>query len=534
MLLPLLLITSFSQLLPLEAVELDPSCLLQRTELRPIGQSLELLRSNGSRSNSMDELRANLKAEVEKVKAMKAELRKLRRSGECPSGGEFLNFISVDNRGNFVMSNGFKGQFNVNILSSFPGSGNCNSALVIDNYLVPAINNNVPCNFPNTPGIFASLDFTDPPALNVSSVSVTFEGVTSKFTYDAVAEVSGNLVSGSQTINDGNNVLSLSTLIPPPDLGGVNFATGSNQNDVNLFKINGVTLCGTQAVVVGDPHIKTLDGRHYIMMSQGTFSIWRYSGVKADVPRFQSESSTSIDVDWQVYAHYSSKQSFTRGLLLLDKSGGSLHQSLEITSVDCKWRAKGPSGWSPVGKKEMAALERIPFATGFELQSKNKTNRVSFVMLKKGMKTEVATLSVSCRQGRYINLIFDMKHASDVPFVDGELRSARNTPISTLQMTDSEAFGVATSWTDLGGSELASAYLKEADATGNGLSLLQTCGNAEMSHAMDLCSKHLGADMRQADGPDGDFFDDCVFDVCRGGEVAAELAAELLAARSSM
>lgn len=43
-------------------------------------------------------------------------------------------------------------------------------------------------------------------------------------------------------------------------------------------------------------------------------------------------------------------------------------------------------------------------------------------MIKQGMKTEVATLSVSCRQGRYINLVFDMKHASDVRFVDGELR----------------------------------------------------------------------------------------------------------------
>lgn len=37
---------------------------------------------------------------------------------------------------------------------------------------------------------------------------------------------------------------------------------------------------------------------------------------------------------------------------------------------------------------------------------------------------------------------------------------------------------------------------QEADAT-NGLSLLQTCEDAEMSHAMDLCSKHLGADMQR-------------------------------------
>ena len=37
---------------------------------------------------------------------------------------------------------------------------------------------------------------------------------------------------------------------------------------------------------------------------------------------------------------------------------------------------------------------------------------------------------------------------------------------------------------------------QEADAT-NGLSLLQTCEDAEMSHAMDLCSKHLGAELQR-------------------------------------
>ncbi|CAL1134310.1 unnamed protein product [Cladocopium goreaui] len=542
MLVPSLVIfTSFSQLLalePPEPLESDPSCWLQRSEPAGAGQALELLGSNrsASKKKKIDELRDNLKAEEEKLKAMKTELRKLRRSGDCPSGGEYLTFTSIDNSGDFVLSNGAKGQISINTQSSFPGSEDCNSAILVDGSAVPARSVfGVPpvlCNLSNTPGIFVSVDFTDPPTLNVSSANITFLGNTSEFGYDVAKEIGGSPIRGSQTIIEGDNILDLSAVVPPPELGGVNFFTGTDRDDVILFKINGFTLCGTQAVVVGDPHIKTLDGRHYIMMSQGTFSIWRYSGVKADVPKFQSESSTSIDVDWQVYAHYSSQQSYTRGLLLLDKSGGSLHQSLEITSVDCKWRAKGPTGWSPVGKKEMAALEQIPFATGFEFHSKNKTNRVSFVMIKQGMKTEVATLSVSCRQGRYINLVFDMKHASDVRFVDGELRVARNTPVSTLQMTDSEAFGVETSWKDLRGSELASAYLKEADAT-NGLSLLQTCEDAEMSHAMDLCSKHLGAELQRADGPDGDFFNDCVFDVCRGGEVAAELAAELLAARRS-
>ena len=77
-----------------------------------------------------------------------------------------------------------------------------------------------------------SVDFMNPPALNVSSANITFEGVTSEFTYVAANEVSGNLIDGSQTIIDGDNILDLSTLIPPPELGGLNAATGSDPDDV--------------------------------------------------------------------------------------------------------------------------------------------------------------------------------------------------------------------------------------------------------------------------------------------------------------
>ena len=34
--------------------------------------------------------------------------------------------------------------------------------------------------------------------------------------------------------------------------------------------------------VVGDPHIKTLDGIRYTLLSQGTFSLWHFSGVEAE------------------------------------------------------------------------------------------------------------------------------------------------------------------------------------------------------------------------------------------------------------
>eukprot|EP00438_Fugacium_kawagutii_P023157 Skav225898 [mRNA] locus=scaffold5125:27553:28453:+ [translate_table: standard] len=59
-----------------------------------------------------------------------------------------------------------------------------------------------------------------------------------------------------------------------------------------------------------------------------------------------------------------------------------------------------------------------------------------------------------------------------------------------------------------------------------GQALLQVCDDKQKTASAEICSKHLG---EQADG---DFFSDCVYDVCRGGgEVAAELAAELLAVR---
>lgn len=71
MLVPSLVIfTSFSQLLalppePLEPLESDPSCWLQRSEPAGAGQALELLGSNrsASKKKKIDELRDNLKAE---------------------------------------------------------------------------------------------------------------------------------------------------------------------------------------------------------------------------------------------------------------------------------------------------------------------------------------------------------------------------------------------------------------------------------------------------------------------------------------
>ena len=60
---------------------------------------------------------------------------------------------------------------------------------------------------------------------------------------------------------------------------------------------------------------------------------------------------------------------------------------------------------------------------GLQLHTANNRTRVSFVMIKQGVRKEVAKLSVSCRKGHNINVAIDMKHSADLRFVDGELRS---------------------------------------------------------------------------------------------------------------
>jgi len=277
------------------------------------------------------------------------------------------------------------------------------------------------------------------------------------------------------------------------------------------------------AEITGDPHIRTLDGQHYTLLNQGTFSLWKLRGIRAHF------ASQSLDVDWEVYARYTGHLSYTKGLLLVDKSGGAMRQSLEITSKDCQWMAKTNGSkntqnpWSKVENIQMVSVpEGQAFATGFKINPSKKQNHVSFMMNDDGMK-EIAVLSVSCRPGHNINMAIKMKRTSDVALVAGEVRVGRHTSKMPSMMQMDDEFAVKTGWENLGGSGTAAQYFQIVEDKG-GSSFLE-CMDAEKVEAEKLCSKHLG-DMQTTDV---DFFNDCIFDACRGGEVAAELAAELRA-----
>lgn len=297
---------------------------------------------------------------------------------------------------------------------------------------------------------------------------------------------------------------------------------------------NAVWQKDTVGMETGDPHLQTLDGKRYTLLSQGTFSLWHFSGVEAHIES-KAVPAGKVPVDWQIFTHYSGQQSFTKGLLLVDRSGGSLRQTLELTSRDCRWKARKPGQtWAFVQDDQIIAVpEGKDYVTGFHLTKSSGANMQNHVRLsmntKEGIR-EVAVLSLSCRANHNINVQLLMKSRKDVQFVDGELKVARKM-LSTLQtgQTDLE-FGVTEKWQELGGSDEAAGYLQQIDQHKPSSVLLTSCTTEEEAEAQNLCSKHLGAEMQHGNVNEAAFFQDCLYDVCHGaGEMAAQLAAELLA-----
>ena len=290
--------------------------------------------------------------------------------------------------------------------------------------------------------------------------------------------------------------------------------------------------------VIGDPHIHTFEGEHFLLLNQGTFNLWRLSGLQTQFPSSYNDILKKVNVDWQVYTHYSGHKSFTKGLLVVDQSGGTMRQMAELTSKDCQWRIKMPGQeWAPVKESELYFVpDGSSFVTGFKVGLETKHLKMS--MNTEHGKTNVAGMFVSCRPSHHINLKMHMMRegTGDEKYVKGEMRGfkRRKAANSMLQVNGQmavkdEEYSVTHSWQELGGSRVAAEYFEAMDEPGQ-LSgqFLGTCGEADKKDAKKICAKHLGAKMEHATGADADFFSDCVFDVCTGsGEVAAELAAEL-------
>jgi len=255
--------------------------------------------------------------------------------------------------------------------------------------------------------------------------------------------------------------------------------------------------------VNGDPHIKTLDGKRYTLLSQGTFSLWHFSGVEAE---WKGEVK-KVGVDWEVFTHYSGHQAFTKGLLLVDNSGGSHRQALEITAHDCQWKGRKGSEWIAVQNGDsLSVLDGRDYVSSFIVAREDGPkghNLVRLNMQTKDGPTDVAVLSLSCRPQHHINLQMVMNRREDRQFVDGELKVARKK-LSLLGTSTDAEFGTNKNWKDLGGSAAAAAYLRTVDeaskmsafqissASGRAENIA-SCSKAEENQAKETCSKHLGA-----------------------------------------
>eukprot|EP00435_Cladocopium_sp_Y103_P008778 s659_g2.t1 len=77
-------------------------------------------------------------------------------------------------------------------------------------------------------------------------------------------------------------------------------------------------LATSGGTVEGDPHLRTLDGRHYTLMQQGNFLLWGFSGYETEV--LVKNAVKKVQLEFEIFAHYAGHASFTKGLLFVDKS----------------------------------------------------------------------------------------------------------------------------------------------------------------------------------------------------------------------
>lgn len=285
----------------------------------------------------------------------------------------------------------------------------------------------------------------------------------------------------------------------------------------------------------GDPHIQTLHGEHYLLLNQGSFSFWNFSGVDAQVSR-----TKRLPVNFQIFTHYSGHSSYTKGLLLVDSTG----PVVEVTAEDCRWRTRSDGTWRLIEGPELLTRRDAEgdAITAINVTSSGQMNKHVELLMKtmQGFR-KIGNVYAMCKPRHHINVKISMFSKKDVLLVQGQLghhavSSPQLQPVSLLQgqkVSLDQDFKISKNWEELGGSLKASAYLKEVDE--EGVAVLKACSAAEKEEAKAICTKFLGSppDPKET-GKDhaklvANIFEDCVFDVCASGDqAAAELAAEYM------
>ena len=267
--------------------------------------------------------------------------------------------------------------------------------------------------------------------------------------------------------------------------------------------------------VTGDPHITALDGRHYTLLQEGSFLLWSFSGLDAEV--IEPEMQKKVPLDFRLFAHYSGQASFTKGLLLVDKSGGvaTPHEAIELTAKDCRWRSNGVSlSTSRPNVLDLKDADGALFGAFKIWKSEEDPGNVAgkssviehqhvqLLVKTRSNLRNLAHLAVTCRPGRFLSARLRMGRAEDARYVKGELgpRGHSNLPNllkasalkrgqASLMELDTE-FAIRSSWIELGGSKESAEYLAFVDS--QKLALLQQCSQEEKEAAALTCKMQAG------------------------------------------
>ena len=206
---------------------------------------------------------------------------------------------------------------------------------------------------------------------------------------------------------------------------------------------------------------------------------------------------------------------------------GRFRQALELSSKDCQWRSTtGEDGHWEVLKghgHSLFLLEDEEYVTSFEYVNEKK---IILRMNGERGKKDTIVLNTLCKPSG-INLRVSMPNMDDSQFLEGQIQVGNGGK-------HKKKFQTNLGWAKLGGTAEAADFLdhletKQTFLEGHGHGSEASCDEAERAKAEKLCQKHLGGEMREADGINAEIFEDCVSDVCQGGEEFAESAAELLA-----
>ena len=194
-------------------------------------------------------------------------------------------------------------------------------------------------------------------------------------------------------------------------------------------------------------------------------------------------------MDWKLYSHYGGPLWTVQGLLLEDRSMGRFRQALELSSKDCQWRSKtGDRGHWQVLRES----GHEDYVTSFEYVNERK------IMLRMNGWKDTIVMNTVCKPSG-INLRVSMPNMADSQFLEGQINPAGGKH---------KKFQTNQGWAKLGGTAEVAEFLEGLES--KHAFIAASCEDAERATAEKLCIKHLGGEMREAEGINAQIFEDCI------------------------